>query len=129
MKITKFRLFNLFALLLVLGTKCSSEYYEPIDVTQLALGNMVIEQTEGLKFEQGSIIDGSKFNFKTSNAGKYTLHLTDMRGSLVAKERFDAEIGDNVLTFYTKSLKVGDYTLKFYNEKGQLLQTDKLYIQ
>tara|TARA_S200002703_G_scaffold156176_2_gene161313 strand:+ start:993 stop:1370 length:378 start_codon:yes stop_codon:yes gene_type:complete len=91
--------------------------------------NLKMATEEGLKFQSQTLTDESIFNFKTSQSGRYELHLLDFTNTLVSKDRFNAQSGDNVLTFYTKALQGGDYTLKFYTVEGQLKQTEKLFVK
>ena len=48
MKITKFRIFNFFLMILVLGTKCTSDHFE-LEEFSFIPQELKIEQVEGLK--------------------------------------------------------------------------------
>jgi len=88
-----------------------------------------IETNTGLRFDNSTIEDGSMFNIKTAHTGKYTLEVLDITNSLVTKNTFTANEGDNVFTFYTRALETGDYTFKFYDNQKNLIQSQKLFIK
>lgn len=121
----KWYYFWLFSLFLA----CAKDVNTLQDLTNFTPDNLKIEEVEGLRFDNGSISDGTNFNFKTFTSGNFILELKDYRTNLVSKERFSAKAGDNVLEFHTNALQDGDYTLYFYNSQGQLIQTEKLFIQ
>ena len=121
----KWYYFWLFSLFLA----CAKDVNTLQDLTNFTPDNLKIEEVEGLRFDNGSISDGPNFNFKTFTSGNFILELKDYRTNLVSKERFSAKAGDNVLEFHTNALQDGDYTLYFYNSQGQLIQTEKLFIQ
>ena len=121
----KWYYFWLFSLFLA----CAKDVDTLQDLTNFTPDNLKIEEVEGLRFDNGSISDGTNFNFKTFTSGNFILELKDYRTNLVSKERFSAKAGDNVLEFHTNALQDGDYTLYFYNSQGQLIQTEKLFIQ
>ena len=121
----KWYYFWLFSLFLA----CAKDVNTLQDLTNFTPDNLKIEEVEGLRFDNGSISDGTNFNFKTFTSGNFILELKDYRTNLVSKERFSAKAGDNVLEFHTNALQDGDYTLYFYSSQGQLIQTEKLFIQ
>ena len=121
----KWYYFWLFSLFLA----CAKDVNTLQDLTNFTPDNLKIEEVEGLRFDNGSISDGTNFNFKTFTGGNFILELKDYRTNLVSKERFSAKAGDNVLEFHTNALQDGDYTLYFYSSQGQLIQTEKLFIQ
>lgn len=88
-----------------------------------------IESKTGLQFDNNTITDGSMFNLKTETSGKFTLEVLDLTKSLVTKNTFKANEGDNVFMFYTKAMQTGDYTFKFYDNKNNLIQSQKLFIK
>jgi len=88
-----------------------------------------METNTGLRFDNSTIEDGSMFNIKTAKTGKYTLEVLDITNSLVTKNTFMANEGDNVFMFYTKAIERGDYTFKFYDNQKNLIQSQKLFIK
>jgi len=89
---------------------------------------LMIAGEEGLKFENSQITDGSQFNFKTQTAGTYTLEIRNHFNLLTSKSTFNAKIGDNIYSFYTRALQDGDYDVIIL--KGQdVVQKVKLTIQ
>lgn len=90
--------------------------------------NLTIAGEEGLRFENSQITDGNQFNFKTQTAGTYTLEIRNHFNLLTSKSTFNAKIGDNVYSFYTRALQDGDYDVIIL--KGQnVVQKVKLTIQ
>jgi hypothetical protein len=98
------------------------------DIQTDPISRLEIASLEGLKFDGGSIKDGTKFNFKTQTAGIYTLEIRDHFKILISKSIINAKIGDNVLTFYTKALQEGDYNIIIYNYTSKVQET-KMTIQ
>ena len=99
------------------------------EVVSFTPDSVKIDATTGLQFDDASVKDGSIFNFKTATSGKYTLEVLDLTNSLVTKNTFTAKEGDNVFMFYTKAMKTGDYTFKFYDNRKNLIQSQKLFIK
>jgi hypothetical protein len=91
-------------------------------------GDMSIAEVTGLKFEGSNITDGSKFNLKVLEAGEYTIEVRDPFKNLTSKSIIDAKAGDNVLKFYTRALRDGDYTITIGND-GTELYNVKLVIK
>ena len=82
MKITKFRLFNLFAILLVLGTKCTSDSYEFTDYTYVPEA-LVIEEPQGIKLENYVVDNQVDINVKLPVDGIYRIKIIDPVRSFV----------------------------------------------
>ena len=95
----------LFAILAVSCMKDDEFITAPIN------SQLEILEMEGLKFQSSDITDGSLWNFKTLTEGQYTLEIRNHFKTLISKNKFNAEIGDNVSKFYTKALLDGDYTI------------------
>ena len=89
---------------------------------------MSIAEVTGLKFEGSNITDGSKFNLKVLEAGEYTIEVRDPFKNLTSKSIINAKAGDNVLKFYTRAFRDGDYTITIGND-GQELHNVKLVIK
>jgi len=97
--------------------------YDPLTIqTQLN-----IDDTDGLKINGNSITNRSNFNIKVSTAGNYTLEVLDISGIAVTRETLDLKHGNNILTFYTKAIEDGDYTINIKRD-GQIIQSTKLII-
>ena len=71
---------------------------------------------------------GTEFNFKTQTAGKYTLEIRDHFKTLISKSIINAEVGDNVIKFYTKALQNSDYTI-LIKKDGKTIYNLKYNIQ
>ena len=100
----------LLILLITLG--CVNDDHLDIPTINLnSIGNMFIFKPTGLKFEGSNITNGSKFNLKVLEAGKYTIEVRDPFKNLTSKSIIDAKAGDNVLKFYTRALRDGDYNI------------------
>ncbi len=98
--------------LFVLFLACAKDddlNYQPLYPN--TIGNMVIAEPTGLKFEGSNITNGSKFNLKVLEAGEYTIEIRDPFKNLTSKSIIDAKAGDNVLKFYTRALRDGDYNI------------------
>ena len=116
MKITKFRLFNLFALLLILANQCTSETYEPIPD--------FIPETSSV-FQNTSIVlkDTTPIDFNLPETGTYELTLQDeFTGNIVSREKFNGVAGKNKLNVYTKVLPKGSYRLILINPSNIAIQ-------
>ena len=74
----------------------------------------------GLKFEESNITNRSKFNLKVLKEGKYTVEIRDPFKNLSSKSIIDAKAGDNVLKFYTRALRDGDYTITIGKDGTEL---------
>ena len=91
-------------------------------------GDMAIAEVTGLKFEGSNITDGSKFNLKVLEAGEYSIEVRDYFKNLTSKSIINAKSGDNVLKFYTRALRDGDYTITI-GKDGTELHNVKLVIK
>ena len=92
-------------ILFTLFLACAPDRDEFISYNQNTNTRLEIADLEGLQFENSNITDGSEFNFKTQTAGQYTLEVRDHFKTLITKSIINAEVGDNVLYFYTKALQ------------------------
>ena len=116
MKITKFRLFNLFALLLILANQCTSETYEPIPDFMPDSSSV---------FQNTSIVlkDTTPIDFNLPETGTYELTLQDeFTGNIVSREKFNGVAGKNKLNVYTKVLPKGSYRLILINPSNIAIQ-------
>ena len=87
-----------------------------------------ITETQGLKFNNSSIVDGTQFNFKTESEGTYTLEIRDHFRTLISKSKLTAKVGDNIYSFYTRALQQGDYTITIKQGTNKVQET-KMTIQ
>ena len=117
-----------YTILFMLFLACTPDRIDYIPYNQNTNIKLEIAELEGLKFENSSITDGTKFNFKTQTAGKYTLEIRDHFKVLISKSIINAEEGDNVIRFYTKALQQGDYNITIFNSTNKVQQT-KMNIQ
>lgn len=115
--------------LFVLFLACAKDDYSDFQTFyQNPAGNVAIAELTGLKFEGSNITDGSKFNLKVLEAGEYSIEVRDYFKNLTSKSTIDAKTGDNVLKFYTKALRDGDYTITI-DKDGTELHNVKLVIK
>ena len=115
--------------LFVLFLACAKdEYTDYQTINTTVAGNMAIADATGLKFEGSNITDGSKFNLKVLEAGEYSIEVRDYFKNLTAKSIINAKSGDNVLKFYTRALRDGDYTITI-GKDGTELHNVKLVIR
>lgn len=119
MKITKFRIFNLFLMLLVLGTKCTSDHYE-LEEFSFVPQELKIEQVEGLKLASMFVQDEVAMNVKLSSEGEHRVKIYGISDKLISQEKLTANLGDNVLTVYTKILPKGSYRIELYKDENRL---------
>jgi len=117
----------LFILLITLGC-AKDDYLEITTINSNTVGSMLITETTGLKFEGSNITDGSKFNLKVLEEGKYTIEIRDYFRNLTSKSIIDAKSGDNVMKFYTKALQGGDYNI-IVGKDGIVLHNVRLVIK
>lgn len=117
-----------YTILFMLFLACTPDRIDYIPYNQNTNIKLEIAELEGLKFENSSITDGTKFNFKTQTAGKYTLEIRDHFKVLISKSIINAEEGDNVMRFYTKALQQGDYNIAIFNSTDKV-QSTKMTIQ
>ena len=114
--------------LFVLFLACAPDRDEFISYNQNTNTRLEIADLEGLSFENSNITDGTEFNFKTQTAGQYTLEIRDHFKTLISKSIIKAQVGDNVLNFYTKALQDGDYFISI-NKQNKVVQETKMTIQ
>ena len=115
--------------LFVLFLACTKDDYSDFQTLYPnTAGDMSIAEVTGLKFEGSNITDGSKFNLKVLEAGEYSIEVRDYFKNLTSKSIIDAKAGDNVLKFYTRALRDGDYTITIGND-GTELHNVKLVIK
>lgn len=115
--------------LFVLFLACAKdEYTDYQTINTTVAGNMAIADATGLKFEGSNITDGSKFNLKVLEAGEYSIEVRDYFKNLTSKSIINAKSGDNVLKFYTRALRDGDYTITI-GKDGTELHNVKLVIR
>lgn len=116
MKTTKFRLFNLFAILLIVANQCATETYEPIP-------DFIPEASS--VFQNTSLVlkDTTPINFNLPESGKYEITLKDeFTGEIVSREVFNGVVGKNELNVYTKILPKGSYRLILNNSSNIAIQ-------
>ena len=114
--------------LFVLFLACAPDRDEFISYNQNTNTRLEIADLEGLSFENSNITDGTEFNFKTQTAGQYTLEIRDHFKTLISKSIINAQVGDNVLNFYTKALQDGDYFIIIKKGSKEIEKT-KMTIQ
>lgn len=115
--------------LFVLFLACAKDDYSDFQtLNPNVAGEMAIADATGLKFEGSNITDGSKFNLKVLDEGEYTIEIRDYFKNLASKSIIDAKAGDNVLKFYTRALRDGDYTITI-GKDGTELHNVKLVIK
>jgi hypothetical protein len=115
--------------LFVLFLACAKDDYSDFQTLNPNIaGDMAIADITGLKFEGSNITDGSKFNLKVLEAGEYSIEVRDYFKNLTSKSIINAKSGDNVLKFYTRALRDGDYTITI-NKNGSELHNIKLVIK
>ena len=114
--------------LFVLFLACAPDRDEFISYNQNTNTRLEIADLEGLSFENSNITDGTEFNFKTQTAGQYTLEIRDHFKTLISKSIINAQVGDNVLNFYTKALQDGDYFISIHDKNSKIQET-KMTIQ
>ena len=115
-------------ILFTLFLACAPDRDEFISYNQNTNTRLEIADLEGLSFENSNITDGTEFNFKTQTAGQYTLEIRDHFKTLISKSIINAQVGDNVLNFYTKALQDGDYFISI-NKQNKVVQETKMTIQ
>ena len=115
--------------LFVLFLACAKDDYSDFQtLNPNVAGEMAIADVTGLKFEGSNITDGSKFNLKVLEAGEYSIEVRDYFKNLTSKSIINAKSGDNVLKFYTRALREGDYTITI-GKDGTELHNVKLVIK
>ncbi len=115
--------------LFVLFLACAKDDYSDFQtLNPNVAGKMAIADVTGLKFEGSNITDGSKFNLKVLEAGEYSIEVRDYFKNLTSKSIINAKSGDNVLKFYTRALRDGDYTITI-GKDGTELHNVKLVIK
>jgi len=126
MKITKFRIFNLFAILLVLATKCTSDSYEYADFTYVPEA-LVIEEPQGIKLENYVVDNQVDINVKLPVDGIYRIKIIDLSGKMVSQEKLTAKKGDNILKIYVNALPVSSYEVQLLDDETNLLLGKELF--
>ena len=116
------------AILFTLFLACAPDRDEFISYNMNTNTKLEIAGLEGLSFENSSITDGTEFNFKTQTAGKYTLEIRDHFKTLISKSIIDAQVGDNVMKFYTRALQNSDYTI-IIKKDGKIKYNVKYNVQ
>ena len=107
--------------LFVLFLACAKDDYSDFQtLNPNVAGEMAIADVTGLKFEGSNITDGSKFNLKVLEAGEYSIEVRDYFKNLTSKSIINAKSGDNVLKFYTRALRDGDYTITIGKDGTEL---------
>lgn len=115
--------------LFVLFLACAKDDYSDFQTLNPNIaGDMAIADITGLKFEGSNITDRSKFNLKVLEAGEYSIEVRDYFKNLTSKSIINAKSGDNVLKFYTRALREGDYTITI-DKDGTELHNVKLVIK
>ena len=115
-------------ILFTLFLACAPDSDEFISYNKNTNTRVEIANLEGLSFENSSITDATEFNFKTQTAGKYTLEIRDHFKTLISKSVINAQVGDNVMKFYTKALQNSDYTI-LIKKDGKTIHNVKYNIQ
>ena len=127
MKITKFRLFNLFAILLILATKCTSDSYEFTDYTYVP-DTLVIVEPQGIRLENTVVEDQVDINVKLPVDGTYRIKIVDISGKMVSQEKITAKEGDNILKIYVKALPVSSYEVQLLDDATNILLGKQIFV-
>ena len=126
MKITKFRIFNLFAILLILATKCTSDSYEFTDYAFVPEA-LVIVEPQGIKLENTVVEDQVDINVKLPVDGTYRIKIVDISGKMVSQEKITAKEGDNILKIYVKALPVSSYEVQLLDDATNILLGKQIF--
>jgi hypothetical protein len=126
MKITKFRLFNLFAILLILATKCTSDSYEFTDYTYVP-DTLIIVEPQGIRLENTVVEDQVDINVKLPVDGTYRIKIVDISGKMVSQEKITAKEGDNILKIYVKALPVSSYEVQLLDDATNILLGKQIF--
>ena len=126
MKITKFRIFNFFLMLLVLGTKCTSDHYDYVDFTYVP-DALVIVEPQGIKLENTVVEDQVDINVKLPVDGTYRIKIVDISGKMVSQEKITAKEGDNILKIYVKALPVSSYEVQLLDDETNILLGKQIF--
>lgn len=118
MKITKFRLFNLFAILLLLANKCTADRYDEYEFLSFVPEALEINEASGLRLENYIVDNQVEMNVKLPLDGTYRLKIKDITGKTVSQEKLNAKEGNNILKTYTSSLPKSSYTIALETEDG-----------
>ena len=118
MRITKFRIFNLFMLLLVLMNQCTADSIEVVEYEYQGLFPEKLKITElvGIKLESNFATTEVNMNVKLNTTGKYYIKVLTNSGKVVSKEQVKGELGDNLFTVYTATLPKSSYRIELYLE-------------
>lgn len=117
MKITKFRLFNLFAILLILATKCTSDGIGVVDIyNEYIPEKLNIVEAEGIKLEEVFVENQVSMNVKLSQPGMYRIKIKDLAGKVISQERLQVKEGNNILSVYTSTLPKSSYTIELQDD-------------
>tara|TARA_B110000503_G_scaffold93950_1_gene141663 strand:- start:78 stop:470 length:393 start_codon:yes stop_codon:yes gene_type:complete len=118
MKITKFRIFNLFALLLILANQCTTDSIEISEYEYQGLFPEKLKMIEivGIKLESNFATTEINMNVKLNTTGRYYIKVLTNSGKVVSKEQVKGELGDNLFTVYTSTLPKSSYRIELYLE-------------
>lgn len=108
-------------MLLVLGTKCTSDSYEFVEYNTYVPENLVITETQGIRLENYIVENQVNINVKLPLDGTYRIKIKDITGKLVSQEQINANQGDNILKIYVNSLPVSSYSVELVNETNTKL--------
>ena len=106
---------KLLVLLALIIISCAKDdFYEPIYVDTIP-ETLQIEDLVGIKLESNFATSEIRMNVKLNTEGDYFIKVIDISNKVIAKEKVNGELGDNLFKVYTSTLPKSSYRLELFN--------------
>jgi len=106
-------------LALVIASCAKDEIYTTVDFQEVP-ENLIIAEPVGIKLSSNFANKSVDMNVKLNTNGNYFIKIKDNYGKIVAKEKVNGKIGDNIFKVYTTTLPKSSYRIELYLEESKI---------
>lgn len=109
----------LLALAFVVAACSTDDYYEPLQL-DIIPEQLMIAEPVGIKLSSNFANKAVDMNVKLDQEGNYYIKIKNNYGRVVAKEKVNGKIGDNIFKVYTSTLPKSSYRIELYLEDNKI---------
>ena len=106
-------------LALVLASCAKDEIYTAVDLQEIP-EVLQIQEPVGIKLSSNFSNKSVDMNVKLDTDSNYFIKIRDNYGKVVAKEKVNGKVGDNIFKVYTSTLPKSSYRIELYAEDTKI---------
>jgi len=106
-------------LALVLASCAKDEIYTAVDLQEIP-EILQIQEPVGIKLSSNFSNKSVDMNVKLDTDANYFIKIRDNYGKVVAKEKVNGKVGDNIFKVYTSTLPKSSYRIELYAEDTKI---------